>query len=171
MRSPHSCLCELQTFKNAHKFSVANENNFRQLFHLFSSLSFPPVPFIFWPTHYLFINTLSSKLWWPITTIFCVPFITTWKHLTSSLWMNASDLILWMFYIHNPPKLSILIPCYSPCMPFTNCANTSIDCVYTSANYANIFTNCAHTSITMPTPLMIVQIYILIHLMPLIHQI
>jgi hypothetical protein len=119
---------------------VTNENNFQQLYHLFSSLSFLPIPFIFWPACHLLINTSSSKLWWPITTTFCVPCTTTWKHVTSSLWMNASYFIFQLFCIHNPLKLIILTPCCFPYRPFANYANTSADCVNTS-------TNCINTSI------------------------
>ncbi len=49
----------------------------------------------------LLINTLSLKLWWPITIIFCVPCTTMLKHVTSSLWMNTSNLIFWQLCIYS----------------------------------------------------------------------
>jgi len=93
------------------------------------------------------------KLWRPITTIFCVPCTTTWKHIKSSLWMNTSDLIFQLLCINSPPKLVILTPHHFPYTPCDDCAitfadyvNTSIYCTNTSSKCANKFTNCAHTS-------------------------
>ncbi len=64
---------------------------------------------------------------------FCVPCIATWKHVTSSLWMNASYLIFWLFCISYLPRLVVLTPHSSP---------------YTSsADYANTFANYTKTSI------------------------
>lgn len=135
---------------------VANENNFWWLHYLFSSLSFPLVPFIFLLTHHLLINTSSLKLWWPITTTFYVPYTTTWKHITSSLWMNTSYLIFWLFYIHSLPKLVMQTPCHSPYTPSTNYANTFVKCTNTfvdhvnkSTNYAHTFDDCVNTSIEL----------------------
>ncbi len=56
--------------------------------------------------------------------------------------MNVSDLILEVFYIHNPPKFIT----QTPCMPFVDCANIYVDCVDTYVNCANNSTNYAHTS-------------------------
>jgi hypothetical protein len=119
---------------------------------LFSSLSFLLVAFIFWPTCHLLINTSSLKLWQPITTTCYVPCTSTWKHVTSSLWMSASNFICWLFYIHNPPKLVVLTPHRSPCMPFVDYVNTFVDYVSTYVPYTDTCidcvdksTNCAHT--------------------------
>jgi hypothetical protein len=46
-------------------------------------LNISPITFIFSSTHCLLINIWSSKLIQPITTSLCVPYTTTWKHLTS----------------------------------------------------------------------------------------
>jgi hypothetical protein len=83
-----------------------------------------------------------------------------WKHITSSLWMNTSYLICWLFCIHNHLKVAVLTPHCFPCTPFIDCVNTSTNCVNISTNYiktfinyTNTFTNyadksvdCAHTS-------------------------
>jgi hypothetical protein len=45
------------------QLSARNENNFRRLFRLFLSLSFPLIPFIFWHACHLLINASSLKLW------------------------------------------------------------------------------------------------------------
>jgi hypothetical protein len=65
--------------------------------------------FVFWATRHLLFNSLSLKLWRPITTTFYVPCISMWKHVTSSLWMNASVFIFWLFYIHSPFRSTLLI--------------------------------------------------------------
>jgi hypothetical protein len=110
-------------------------------------LGFLPIPFIFWLARHLLINASSLKLWQPIITTFYVPCPTMWKHVASSLWMNASDLIFWLFFIHNPLKLTILTPHHSPCTPSANCANTFIECINTSVDYADKSINLfAHTS-------------------------
>jgi hypothetical protein len=117
-------------------------------------LNFSPIPFIFWPTCHLLVNASSLKLWWPITTTFCIPYTATWKHIMSSLWINTLDLIFWMFCIHSPLKLVVLTPCHFPYTPFVDCANTfvdyvntSIDCTDTLVDYAHTSDDCANTSI------------------------
>jgi hypothetical protein len=56
-------------------------------------LNIPLVTFIFSYAHHFLINTWSSKLLRFITTSLCVPYIATWKHLTSSLWMNVTNFV------------------------------------------------------------------------------
>ncbi len=58
------------------------KKNFQWLPCVFPSLSFPPITFIFLPTRHLLINVWSSELIWLITTIFCVPCTTMWKHFS-----------------------------------------------------------------------------------------
>ncbi len=131
----HSCFYELQNFEKTHNFLQQMKTSFNSYF---LSLNFLPLAFIFWPPCRLLINASSLELWWPITTTFYVPYTTMWKHVTSSLWMNTSNFIFWLFYIHNPPKLIVLTPHHSPCTPFVDCVNTFV-------NYANTFVDCAHT--------------------------
>jgi len=90
----HSCYCmwTLELWKCS-QLPIIDENNFWQLFYFFTSLSFPPIIFIFLFAHCLLINTWSFKLIQAITTTLCVPCITTCKHFTSSLRMNFSYFI------------------------------------------------------------------------------
>jgi hypothetical protein len=74
----------------------------------------------------------------------CVPCTTTWKHLTSSLWVNITDFIFWLLHICNLLTLFVLTPLHSPCTPSTNCAHLSADCENTSIDYAYFSTNYAH---------------------------
>ncbi len=85
-----------------------NVNHFQRLPYFFMSLNISLVTFIFSFSHYLLINTWSSKLIRPIITSLCVFYITTWKHLASSLWVNISNFIFWLFHICNdtPPNSS-----------------------------------------------------------------
>ncbi len=155
------------------KTHTASDNKWKQLLTVtlfILILSFPPISFIFWPTHHLLTNTSSSKLWRPITTTFCVPCTTTWNHVTSSLWMNALDFIFRLFYIHNPLKLIILTPCHSPCMPSINYVNTSVNYVNTFVTILILLLIVPINPLIMPTHLMTTQIHLLIQLMPLIHQ-
>ncbi len=90
----HSCFCELQNLKNT-QLPVANKNNFQWSLHLFSSLSFLPIPFIFWHSHHLLIIASSSKLSWHITSNF-VSFIqprgsTSYHHYEWTLQISSSD--------------------------------------------------------------------------------
>ncbi len=90
----HSCFCEFQNLKNT-QLPVANKNNFQWLLHLFSSLSFLPIPFIFWHSHHLLIIASSSKLSWHITSNF-VSFIqprgnTPYHHYEWMLQISSSD--------------------------------------------------------------------------------
>jgi len=145
---------------------ITNENNFQRLLCVFSSLSFLPITFIFLLAYHLLINAWSSKLIRPITTIFCVPCTTMWKHFVSSSWMNVLDFIFSLVHILNLPTLTTLIPFHLPYMPFVDCAhlfvdyvnscfdygNTSIDyidfsidCVNKSNDYANTSTNSVNT--------------------------
>jgi hypothetical protein len=68
-------------------------NYFRWLPRFFLYLNISPITFIFSFAHHLLINTWSLKLIWPISTSLCDPCIATWKHLTSSLWMNITNFI------------------------------------------------------------------------------
>ncbi len=124
---------------------IVNKNNFQLLFCLFLSSSFLPIPFIFWLAHRLSINASSSKLLQPITITFYVPCTATWKHVTSSLRMNALDFICQLFSIHSPPKLVVLTPHHSPRIPSTNYANTYVNYINTFINCINKFVNYAHT--------------------------
>jgi hypothetical protein len=63
-----------------------------------------------------------------------------WKHLTSSLWMNATDFIFRLLHIHNLPTLVVLIPPHLPCTPF-------VDYAHFSANYVNSFIDYENTSV------------------------
>lgn len=90
----HSCFCELQNLKNT-QLSVANKNNFQSLLHLFSSLRFLPIPFIFWHSHHLLIIASFSKLSWHITSNF-VSFIqpcwsTSYHHYEWTLQISSFD--------------------------------------------------------------------------------
>jgi hypothetical protein len=87
---------------------TTNANYFQQLPCFFSSLNIPPIAFNFLPTHRLLINVWSSKLIQPIITSICVPYIATWKHFTSSLWMNATNFIFQLLHIINIPSLVLL---------------------------------------------------------------
>jgi len=89
---------------------ATNTNYFWWLPHFFLSLNISLVTFIFSSTHHFLINAWFLKLIWPITTSLCVLFIATWKHLTSSLWMNVADFIFQLLHIHNLPTLFVLIP-------------------------------------------------------------
>jgi hypothetical protein len=116
------------------------------------------VAFIFLLAHCFLINTWSLKLIQPITTSWNVSCTTTWKHFTSSIWVNVIDFIFWLFHIVNFPLLVVLTPPRSPYTPFAeyahsyvNNVNSSIDCDHTSANcinfsidYANKFNDCAN---------------------------
>ncbi len=117
--------------------------------HVFSSFSFLFIAVIFLLAYHFLINGWSLKLIQPITTTFCVPYTTMWKHLSSSLWMDASNFILWLFRILNFLTLVLLIPPCSPYTSFTNCANlfagcgkSSINCGNTYVNYTNFFILC-----------------------------
>jgi len=105
-----------------------------------------PTRYIHFFAYLLSFNTSSSKLWQPITTTFCVPYTSTWKHDTSLLWMNTSDLIFWLFCIHNLSKVTILIPHQSPCTYFVGYANKSVDNINTFVDCINIFANCVNKS-------------------------
>jgi hypothetical protein len=107
-------------------------------------LNIPPVTFIFSYTRHFLINTWFSKLIRPITTSLCVPYIATWKHFTSSLWVNVTNFIFRLLHIYNLLTLSILTPFHLPCTPFANYAHLSIDCENTSVDYTNFFVDCAH---------------------------
>jgi hypothetical protein len=61
----------------------------------------------FLSTCHFLIKTWSSKLIWPITTSLCVPYTTTWEHLTSSLWMNVVNFIFWLLHICNLPTFTL----------------------------------------------------------------
>ncbi len=74
-----------------------------------------------------------------------VPCITTWKHLTSSLYMNVADFIFQLLHIHNLPTLSILIPLHFPRTPL----RTHLVTILISL-------------LTMPTIMMIVRILLII---------
>ncbi len=104
---------------------TVNKNDLRRLPCLFLSINFPPILLVFWVTHHLLINALSLKLWWPTTIIFCVTCTTTWKHVASSLWMNALDLIFWLFCIHSPPRSILLTLHRFPCTSYVNYVKTS----------------------------------------------
>ncbi len=107
---------------------------------VFPSFNVPLVAFNFLPTRHLLINTWSLKLIQPIITSLYVPCIATWKHFTSSLWMNAANFIFWLFHIVNIPLLTILTPPCSPCTPSVDYVNSFID-------YIHPFANCDHTLI------------------------
>ncbi len=98
-----------------------------------------------------------------MTTTFCVSCKATWKHFSSSLWINTSNSIFQLFHI---PNLPILTPPRLPCTPSANyvnssvncgtsstnndnssigCGNTFVDCIDTSTNYANKFNDYANT--------------------------
>jgi hypothetical protein len=96
----------------------------------------------FLPAHYIFINTWSSKLMWPITTILCVPCTSMWKHFTSSLWMNTTNFIFQLFRIANLLLLTRLISPCSPYPPSINYAHLSSDCVNSSKDCDNTFAAC-----------------------------
>ncbi len=130
-------------------------NNKRKLLSMvtffFPSLNFPLIAFIFLHAHFFIINAWSLKLIWPITISLCVPYIATWKHLTSSLWMNVTNFIFWLRHTYNLPTLPILTPPCSPYTPFVNCAhlsanydNTSTNCIDFSTHCANNFDDCAN---------------------------
>jgi hypothetical protein len=82
--SLHSCCYEFQNLK-----MFTTSNNKHKLLSIvtpfFSSLNTSPITFIFLPSYHLLINVWSLKLIRPITISLCVPYITTWKHLASSL--------------------------------------------------------------------------------------
>lgn len=59
----------------------------------------------------------------------------------------ASNLICWLFYIFNPPKLVVLIPHHSPYTPSINCVNTFVDHANTSNDYINTSIDYVNTSI------------------------
>jgi hypothetical protein len=106
-------------------------------------LNIPPVTFIFHlPT--LFFNAWSSKLIWSITTSLCVPCISTWKQLVSSLWMNVAKFMFQLLHICNLLTISILTPLHSPCMLSTNYAHLFVDYENTSGYYTDFFINYAH---------------------------
>jgi hypothetical protein len=88
----HSCFCDFQNFENAHNFGK-KWKPFMMVTPFFPFLNFPLITFILSPTQCLLINTWSSKLIQPITTIFCVLCIATWRFFVSSLWMNDSYFI------------------------------------------------------------------------------
>jgi hypothetical protein len=114
-----------------HTISFNKQKQFMTLLHLFSSLSFPPIPFIFWPYRCLLINASSLKLWRPVTTICCVLCITTWEHVISSLWMNTPNLTFWLLCIHSPPRLVVLTPHHFPCTFLLTCRYICWLCQYT----------------------------------------
>ncbi len=139
-------------FQICSQLPTTKENNFRQLPCLFLFLSFPPILFIFLHARHLLINVSSLKLIYPITTTFCVHCTTMWKHFMSSLWMNTSNFIFWLFYIPNLSTLIIWTPFRSPCMAFVDyinsfvdCGNTFANCTKTFVDYANKFGNYANT--------------------------
>lgn len=123
---------------------ITNEINIRWLLCLLLSLNFLPSPFIFWLARHLLIHASPLKLWWPIITIFYVPYTATWKHVMSSLQMNTSNFIFLLFCIHSPLKLVILIPCCYPYTPFVDYVNTSVDCVNTYVDCTNIYVDYAN---------------------------
>jgi hypothetical protein len=112
----------------------------------FSSLNIPPVTFIFSFAHYLLINAWSLKLIWPIITSLCVLCIAMWKHLASSLWMNVTNFIFWLFHIRNHPTLYVLIPFHLPYTPSVDYAHLFPDCENTFGDYTYFFANCAYNS-------------------------
>ncbi len=61
---------------------------------------------------------------------FLCPCTTTWKHVTSSLWMNATNLIFLLLCIHNFPRLIILTPHHSPYTFSVDYADISWLCQY-----------------------------------------
>jgi hypothetical protein len=124
---------------------ATNINYFQQLPYFFSSLNISLIAFIFSSTHHLLINAWSLKLIRPITTSLCVPCITTWKHLASSLWMNVVDFIFRWLHIYNLLTLSVLTPLHLPCTPFADCENTSFECTDFFVYYAHNSNDCANT--------------------------
>jgi hypothetical protein len=104
--SLHSCCYEFQNLK-----MFTTSNNKHKLLSIvtpfFSSLNTSPITFIFLPSYHLLINVWSLKLIRPITISLCVPYITTWKHLASSLWMNVTNFIFWLLHIHIFPTLTV----------------------------------------------------------------
>jgi hypothetical protein len=76
---------------------------------------------------------------------FRCPYIATWKHLTSSLWMNIAEFIFWLLHIYNTPTLSILTPFHSPFTPFANYAYLSPNYENTTGECINFFVDLADT--------------------------
>ncbi len=138
------------------------------------------IPFIFVLEHpaycihffacLLSFNTSSLELWWPITITFCVPCTSTWKHNTSSLWMNTSNLIFWLFCIHNLSKylfwLHVILHVHILLTMPINLLTILIHLLTIPRLVLIVPTN----PLTMSTHIMIVQIHMLIQLMPLMHQ-
>jgi hypothetical protein len=111
---------------------------------------------------HLLINGWSSKLIWPITTSLCVLYTATWKHLTSTLWMNVANFIFWLLHIRNHRTLFVLTPLLLPCTHSINCAHLFVD-------YENTFDDCTNVFTAMPTILMIVWILLITwQILPLI---
>jgi hypothetical protein len=66
--------------------------------------------------------------------------------------MNVINFIFRLLHIHNLPTLPILIPFHLPCTPsidyahlFTNCENTSSDCINFLNDYAHNSDDCVNT--------------------------
>ncbi len=141
----HSYCCELQNLKNT-KLPTTNTICFQQLPCFFLSLNIPLVTFIFSFAWCLLINAWSLKLIRPIITSLCVPCTTTWKHLTSSLWMNNANFIFWLLHIHNLFRIFVLTPLRSPCTPFVDCAHLFAYYKNTFGDYIDFSIDCAHNS-------------------------
>jgi hypothetical protein len=130
-------------------------NNKRKLFSMvtfFFSLNILLIAFIFLHAHRLLINAWSLKLIQLVTTSSCVLYTSTWKHFTSSLWINIVDFISQLLHIINIPSLAILTPFCSPCTPSVDYAhlfvghdNTCVDCTNFSVDYANKSDDCVNT--------------------------
>jgi hypothetical protein len=125
---------------------AANANCFQWLPHFFSSLNILPITFIFSSACCLLINTWFSKLIQPFTTSLCVLYAATWKHLTSSLWMNIANFILQLLHICNVFTLSVLTPLHLPYTPYVDCAHLCADCENTSSDYIDFSADYAHNS-------------------------
>jgi len=110
----------------------------------FLSLNIPPITFIFsFPCHHL-IKAWSSKINTAHHYKFMCPYITTWKHLTSSLWMNIAEFIFQLLHIYNIRTLSILTPFHSPFTPFADYAYLFPNYKNTTSDYINSFVDLAN---------------------------
>ncbi len=109
----------------------------QRLLCLFSSIGFSSILFVFWVAHCLLINSLSLKLQWLVIITFCVPCTTTWKHVISSLWMNTSNIIFWLFCICSLHRYVLMTFHCSPCISFVECVDTFV----ASADTTNILTS------------------------------
>ncbi len=128
------------TSNNKHKLLLTITSFFLVLKHHAYDIHF----FIYPPS---LINAWSSKLIRPITTTLCVPCTTTWKHLSSSLWMNVANFIFWLLHIHNLSTLFALIPFHSPCTPFANYAHLCVDYENTYGDYTDFSANYVDFSV------------------------